>query len=280
MRNDKKLKNLVFILKNIEITSAKKEALSVRLAKDGIEMFLTECITEKDEKFIREKTTVYNPSCLQEPTLYVCDDSNIADEWKEQPILIYLHQGNADMDFSGYTYFIEGFEDVNAEYFNRIYQRLKGIPWTIAETERTRVREMTVEDLDAIYALYDSVEEVNFLPPMNPDKEEEREYLRRYIKNMYGIFEYGMWLIEEKECGEIIGRMGVENTDKEAELSFGFLISQRYRNKGYAAEAGRAVLNYLKEVYPDFNVLAFCHSDNEKALGLCAKLGVKVIKMI
>lgn len=260
MRNDKKLKKVIFLLQYITREQRSCEELTQRLGEAGITV-----------DFCQTGETAEG-EC--DNTLWVTDCRSIADAYAGK-VLIYLHEGNKGEDFTGCSYFIEGFEDADAKYFIRIFERLHGIPWEIATTERLRVREMTVEDLDAIYALYENPELIPFLPPLQENREEEREYLRRYIRNMYGIFEYGMWLIETTD-GEVIGRMGVENTEEEDVLSFGFLVHPKHWGKGYASEAGKAVLAYLQEEIPRLKLVAFCHRENLPARNLCAKLGICV----
>lgn len=259
MRNDKKLKKVQFLLQYDTLEDDVTQNLLYRLGEEGIKVSFASgdaLETERDD------------------ILWVTDCPETADTY-EKKVLIYLHAQNNGMDFTGCTYFIEGFEDADARYFTRIYERLHGIPWKIAKTERLNIREMTVEDLDAVYSLYENPELIPFLPPLQENREEEKEYLRRYIKNMYGIFEYGMWLIETTD-GEVIGRMGVENSEEEDVLSFGFLVHPKHWQKGYATEAGKAVLEYLKEEFPDLKVVAFCHPQNLAARNLCDKLGICV----
>ncbi len=261
MRNDKKLKKVFFLLQHEILKEDEKEQLKKRFAAGEVEVIF-------DCKLIQ---------CgdLGEEILYICDTRNSACQIGKN-VLIFLHEKNREEDFSGFQYFIEGFEDADVCYFKRVYERLAGIAWIITETKRLRIREMTLEDMDAIYALYDRPELIPFLPPLYENREEEREYLKRYIRNMYGIFEYGMWLIEKKDDGEIVGRIGVENTEAEDELSFGFLVHPKHWRRGFAQEAGEAVLSYLAQELPQLQVKAFCHPDNKAAVLLCQKLGIKV----
>ena len=41
--------------------------------------------------------------------------------------------------------------------------------------------------------------------------EEELEYQKAYIENMYRFYGYGIWLVFEKKTGTLIGRAGVEH---------------------------------------------------------------------
>ncbi len=271
MRNDKKPEKVLLLLKNTGLSRETVQSLTERLATAGIAV---------TELWTNDASRADNDKYCGEDILLLCDDAEAAREFGTDAVLIYLHEKNRGTDFTGFQYFIEGFEDADAEYFIRTYRRLKNIPWTIAETQRLLVREMTPEDLDAIYELYASPELVAYLPPLSANREEEAEYLNRYIRNMYGIFEYGMWVILEKETGNLIGRMGVENTDFEDVLSFGFLLHPNARKKGYATEAGEAVLAYLGEYFPQLKVKAFCHPDNEEAIRLSNRLGIDIIKQL
>ena len=49
---------------------------------------------------------------------------------------------------------IEGFEEVDDEFLERIFQRCHGQPWEIARTKRCVIRELSLEDLPALEKLY------------------------------------------------------------------------------------------------------------------------------
>ena len=74
----------------------------------------------------------------KEDFLWITDNREQAEEWKAQgrAVLIYLHEGNRGQDFSGFRYAVEEPEDLDEVYVDRIYRRLKGLPWKILETKR------------------------------------------------------------------------------------------------------------------------------------------------
>ena len=82
-------------------------------------------------------------------------------------------------------------------------------------------------------------------------REEEKEFQRAYIAHMYRYFGYGMWLVFEKQTGQIIGRAGLEHREynEVVELELGYLIGKKYQGKGYASEAISAVIDYMKRVH-------------------------------
>ena len=103
-------------------------------------------------------------------------------------------------------------EEMAYEDFERIYQRQKGIPWTILTTERCLVREFAMEDLAALEELYAWPGITDYTEPLEPH-EQEAAYQRDYIRYAYGIFGYGFWLVLDKKTGELIGRAGIETNE-------------------------------------------------------------------
>ena len=108
---------------------------------------------------------------------------------------------------------VEGFEEVDYDFFEKIYQRHHGLPWTILETERLVVRELALSDMDALFELYSYEGMTDYMEGLYP-YEEEYEYQKAYIANMYRFFGYGMWLVFEKETGKLVGRAGVEHREE------------------------------------------------------------------
>ena len=131
----------------------------------------------------------------------------------------YEHSANS---LSGVRMIVEGFEEVDALFLERVYEREHHLPWEIARTDRWILREFTMDDMDGLVELYDQpgvsyrIENGKKVPgyiePLLP-REEEEEYQRCYIENMYGYFEYGMWIVTERqrycldraESGQTIG---------------------------------------------------------------------------
>ena len=48
------------------------------------------------------------------------------------------------------------------------------------------------------------------MPGLFENIQDEIEYTKSYIKNVYGLYHYGIWILERIEDGKIIGRAGIE----------------------------------------------------------------------
>ena len=166
----------------------------------------------------------------------------------------------------GTRYAVESLAELDIEYLERVRRRYNHIPWDIGETERCLIRELSLSDLPALYELYDKPGMTDYVEPLY-DYETELEYQKAYIENMYGFYEYGMWLVFSKETGKLIGRAGLEHNE------MGYMIAPELWNRGYATEVCRFIIDYARE-NTDFEKL-YCRIDerNEASVRLAKKLG-------
>ena len=180
-------------------------------------------------------------------------------------------------------YVLQEINDINVIYLEKIYRRFTGIPWDILETNRCRLREITVEDVPRIAEIYQTPSVKKHMEPLYEPLEREVAYVEDYIKNVYGFYEYGTWIIIEKSSGEIIGRAGLENygrsVDKEEveQIELGYLIEDAYQGKGYAYEVCSAILEYAKEELHMHSIWARISADNKVSIELCRKLGFSYV---
>lgn len=169
--------------------------------------------------------------------------------------------------------------DLSDEELERYFMHLQGFPVTIAETERLILREVTLDDLPALYELYDDDEVRKFLEPLY-SFEEETAFQKDYIKTMYGIYGYGLWVVIEKKSDKLIGRVGISNRmiDGEERQEIGYVIHKDYRRQGYAFEACQAVLMFAQNAKME-GLLIVTDLNNLPSCELAAKLGFAPLTM-
>lgn len=179
----------------------------------------------------------------------------------------YLNPELSGQKLSGCRILLEGFEEIDREFLEQVHTRALGLPVTIAETARLRIREMTLADLPALNALCRE----------NGYDEMGEEEAKAYIKYMYGLYQCGMWLVTEKKSGCLIGRAGFGIADylDLSEMDLGYLTARSMRRQGYAEEACRAVLAYGKEVLELPEISAYAEAENTASCHLLEKLGFR-----
>ena len=142
---------------------------------------------------------------------------------------------------------VEGFEEVDMTFLQRVYERHFNIPWTILETERCIVRELELSDLDDLFSMYAEPGMTDYMEGLY-EYEEELEYQKAYIENMYRFYGYGMWLVFEKKTGTLIGRAGVEHREElSGDMELGYAIRTSFQHHGYAYEVCQAIMQYAGE---------------------------------
>lgn len=182
--------------------------------------------------------------------------------------------GNAEPD-TGSQCIIQGFDEINADFILKMYQRFKHLPWTILSTDRLILREMTVEDVDRLYEIYDGEGITDHTEPLYEDRQQEIEYTKDYIKNMYEFCGYGLWLVVEKDGGRVVGRAGITGREGYDEAELGYVIEKERQRRGYALEACRAVIGYAGDVLEMKGLNCFVRPGNEASVKLCKLLGFK-----
>lgn len=141
------------------------------------------------------------------------------------------------------------------------------------KTPRLIIREMTVDDLDALYGIYDE-NVTRYVEGLYEDRKEEEEFTSAYIKNMYCFYGYGIWILQLPN-GTVIGRAGISNRniDGHMELELGYILGSRYQKKGYGLEAVRAITDYAFNELDADAVNCFIKKENLPSVRLAAKSG-------
>lgn len=204
--------------------------------------------------------------------LIVTDRTDIAKCCRKRGFAVigYLHEQNRDVSFDGVRYLIEDISGLDAPFCELAFCRAHQLPYTILETGRCLVREITTEDVPRLYEIYAKPSITDYIEALYADEAAERSYIRDYIDNVYGFYGYGMWIIVNKENGQIVGRAGIEPKEDFAEL--GYVIAREYQNQGYATEVCRAILTYAAERLSLPEVYARVQKENAASLRICEKL--------
>ena len=184
--------------------------------------------------------------------------------------IAYLGAGN--QSFESIRYAIESLENIDRTYLDRICQRYAGLPWEILQTERCLIREMTTEDVDAFYEIYKEPSITTYMEGLYPAKEQEVDYIKQYIRNVYEFFEYGLWTVTEKQSGKIIGRAGISWREETETVELGYVIAKPFQRQGYAYEVCDAILKYAHKELEIAQIAAYIKEENEPSKSLCRKL--------
>lgn len=216
---------------------------------------------------------------VSQDALYISDDADMLSFLQNRgcyTVALY-HEGSSGL-LGGTQYALEGLKDADWEYLYKVYQRFAHIPWDITQTKRCSIREMGEEDVDALYKLYEDPQITRFTEGLFEHKEQEKQYIRDYIKNVYEYYGFGTWLIHRKEDGQLIGRAGFNYRPGFEEVELGFVIGVPYQKNGYAYEVCRHLLDLGKNAYEFDKVQALVKAENEASIRLLTGLGFSCVE--
>ena len=282
------MKILYLILEDYNYTGLKEFLVDVRLA--GIEVVPYAVVDGKMDEISDIPGSYMITDCIQGVRL--AREAGMGYVFYERDAAFYdtgLRTENGECisdSLNDAECIIQGFEETDADFIIKMYQRHHGLPWTILTTDRLRLREMTVSDVDRLYEIYSEPSITMYTEPLYEDRDEEIEYTRAYIRNQYEFFGFGLWIVEEKlnpnniNRYRIIGRAGITRREGYDEAELGYIIEKDRQNRGYAAEACRAIIRYAKEKLDMSGLNCFVQPGNAASIRLCDRLGFEYMEEV
>lgn len=151
----------------------------------------------------------------------------------------------------------------------------------ITETDRTTLRELTVDDAEFMLNLLNQPSFIKYIGDRNVRTvEQARNYIETRFIASYEKNGFGLYLVELKEDKTPIGINGFVKRDTLPDADIGFAFLPEFCGKGYALETSQAVMDYGKNVLDLKRVLAITTQDNESSGKLLEKIGLKFEKLI
>lgn len=207
--------------------------------------------------------------------IITCSDQGIAAAGKMHLPVIAVRNPQYDrirgeQSLFGAPLLLERTEDLEEPLLEEVWKRHYGIPLTIGQTLRCRIREISESDLtllcEAAGGLVNEGGTVAFLP----ERGEYAVFWEAYIRNQYAFFGYGLWLIERKLPEEKNEAVGIAGFTEAGEM--GYWIFPEFRRRGYAEEVCRFLLKYAGEVLNWEMISLFIEKENLPSLSLAKRL--------
>lgn len=149
----------------------------------------------------------------------------------------------------------------------------------IFETNRLRIRALSLEDVSFIIELLNTPGWLQYIGDRNVRTEEQAiAYLQNGPLKGYREQGFGMWLVETKEEGVPIGMCGIMKREHLETPDVGFAFLPGYNGRGYAYEAASASLSYAMEALGIEQVAAIVLPNNAPSIKLLEKLGLTFVR--
>lgn len=147
------------------------------------------------------------------------------------------------------------------------------------ETRRLRLRELREDDAEALASIFSHPSVVRYSGGRSPSLEEVREGILHHITG-YRDRGYGLFAVELKETGEVVGRVGFLNSDIDpsADVELHYHLAPGAWGAGLATEAALAVLEWGFESGYFDRVVAAIHPENHASRRVAEKCGLEFWK--
>lgn len=145
----------------------------------------------------------------------------------------------------------------------------------VLETDRLVLRQFIPEDAEFILEL---VNEPGWKKYIGDRGINELDAARAYIENgplaSYARHGFGLWAVERKDDGELVGMCGLIKRDTLEDVDIGFALLSRFEGNGYAREAANATLAYARNELGLRRVVAITTPDNDRSGHLLERIGM------
>ena len=106
-----------------------------------------------------------------------------------------------------------------------------------------------------------------------------RDEAWRSIANILGHWQlrgYGMWALESKETGELVGRAGFLDPPGWPGFEVGWVLGRDHWGKGYAREAAQAALTHAFDHLRKKRVISLIRAGNERSIRVAEAIGERL----
>lgn len=145
----------------------------------------------------------------------------------------------------------------------------------VLATERLRLREISLDDLDFVAAMLAHPEVMRFYPKQY-SREESRAWIERQLQRYAGDG-HGLWIATEGKSATPVGQVGLMMQEVEGtwEPEIGYLIHRPFWRQHYASEAARGVREYAFRVLGKPKVISLIRPENVPSQGVARALGME-----
>jgi RimJ/RimL family protein N-acetyltransferase len=141
------------------------------------------------------------------------------------------------------------------------------------ETERLRLRMFREEDFAPYAQICADPEVMRYLADGKPLTGAEAWRQMAMILGHWQLRGYGLWAVEERATGALLGRIGLFNPEGWPGLELGWALGREHWGKGYATEGARRALRYAFDELKQPHIISLIRPENAASIRVAERLG-------
>jgi RimJ/RimL family protein N-acetyltransferase len=146
----------------------------------------------------------------------------------------------------------------------------------ILETERLILRMFREDDFDDYAEIFGNPEITRYLGDGEPLSRFAAWRSMAFILGHWQLRGYGMWAVEERHSGVLIGRIGFFYPEGWPGFEIGWALNRPYWGRGYATEGAKIALDYGFRDLEREHTISLISPENLKSIQVAERLGEKL----
>jgi RimJ/RimL family protein N-acetyltransferase len=141
------------------------------------------------------------------------------------------------------------------------------------DTERLRMRRFVHADWDAFAAICADTEVMRYIGEGTVQSRVEAWRSMAAFEGHWQLLGYGMWALEHRASGALIGRVGYLDRPGWPGFELGWLLAREHWGHGYAREAAAAALQHAFTVLKRERVISLIRPGNQRSVAVALAIG-------
>jgi RimJ/RimL family protein N-acetyltransferase len=141
------------------------------------------------------------------------------------------------------------------------------------ETERLILRSLTQQDFEDYAGIFTDPEVMLYIGEGKPVSRLDAWRQMAAMIGHWALRGYGLWAVEEKASGKLIGRVGFFNPETWPGFELGWALAREKWGKGYATEAAQRALAYGFDEMKRDEVISLIDPNNQASIKVAERLG-------
>jgi RimJ/RimL family protein N-acetyltransferase len=141
----------------------------------------------------------------------------------------------------------------------------------VLETSRLVLRGWTVDDVPAMAEYYADEPLSRFTG--GPADAQATWRIVAQMAGHWSLRGFGLWAVEEKASGRLVGWNGLYEPGGWPELELGYALFRDFHGRGYATEAAERAREFAFDELRTASLVSYVHPDNEPSKRVARRLG-------
>lgn len=144
------------------------------------------------------------------------------------------------------------------------------------DTPRLRLRPFAGSDWQAYAAMCADAEVMRHIGQGQVQTPDEAWRSMAFFIGHRSLHGYGMWALEHRDSGALIGRVGYLDPPGWPGFELGWLLARAHWGRGYAREAATVALRHAFEVLQRERVISLIRPANTRSIAVAEALGERL----